>query len=196
MADADKDDVQNVTGSNDQAVNQNESAPDANAAEIDFKAKYEETLALLEKSRKVEKDHKTKKDAAEARLAEFDSWKNRAEHAEQKLTNMSIDAEMSKQLNKVAKDADAERALLKLIDRGSIVVKDGVADAESINSAIAKAKEEHGFLFKKAELPEMRRSTEGQATGGFKAEMAAARKSGDPKQVRAVAEKYGVRYDM
>lgn len=148
----------------------------------------ETTKANLEKSRKGEKFNQAKRIELENQLKELstgEDYKAKYEAAEAKLLNMALDVS----LTEAAKAAKAKSipAILKLIDRNSVVVNDGVVDTKTVEAAITKAKQEYGILFEEVQLPPTGRAAEGEVTAGYDKEIRAAKSHAE---LVAVMKKY------
>lgn len=181
------------------AETQSEAAVEQTNTETDVKALQEKlatTEALLDKARKGETHNRNLRKDLEAKLAEFD-----ADGLKSKYESVSSELETLKQtikqqaidvaLSEAAKAAGAKdvKAVLRLVDRNAIELADGVADAKSIETAIAKTKTEFGVLFETPKTPDLKRPGEQAPISGFKTEMAAAK---TPQAINEVLKKYGM----
>ena len=88
-------------------------------------------------------------------------------------------------LTEAAKAAKAKSvpAVLKLIDRSAIEVKDGVADAKAVEAAVAKAKQDYAVLFEEVQLPPAGRAAEGDVISGYDKEIRSAKSIDEIKSV-------------
>lgn len=151
---------------------------------------------ILEKSRKAEKYAKQQKQQLEQRVAELEAqgdWKAKYEQAEaklaekeEKINRAAVDVALA-EAAKEAKAKDTKAFIEKLVDRAAIKAIDGVVDAESVEAAVLKAKEEYPTQFEVVDLPSPRRAAEGAVTGGFEKELEAAKTQ---EEVLAVLSKY------
>lgn len=184
----------------DDKVNSSNAGPEGqtkpNVAEVKEQSnpvtELETTIAKLtkdlENARKGEKYAKATKEELTAKLASFEEqgdYKAKYEEATAKIQNMAMDGA----LTEAAKSAKAKSipAVLKLIDRTGIEVKDGVADAKAIETAIAKAKQDYGILFEEVQLPPTGRAAEGNVTSGYDKEIRAAKSTAE---IVAVMKRY------
>jgi ATP-dependent exoDNAse (exonuclease V) beta subunit len=153
-----------------------------------LQADLEKTTKNLEAARKGEKFAKATKEELAKRVEELEAqgeWKTKYEQAEHKLKTLSLDSAIG-DAAKAAKAKDV-KAVLKLVDRDSIVIKDGVVDTKSVELAIAKAKGEFGVLFEEVQIPQAGRAAEGDVTGGFEKEVRAAKSIAD---ITAIMKRY------
>lgn len=163
-----------TTQVNDADTSTEVSATEARIAELE--AELTKSREILEKARKGEKYARQTKQQLEQRVAELEAqgdWKAKYEEATTKLNDIAINNSLSAALE-AAKALDAKMAN-KLVDRTAIKVINGVVDAESVETAVLKAKEEFPNQFAQVELPAPRRAAEGAVTGGFEKELAAAK---------------------
>ncbi|MFN9476085.1 phage scaffolding protein [Acidovorax sp.] len=159
---------------------------DAHKRIADLESQLEKARNNLQAARRFEQESKSKKSELEAQLTENASYKERAEQAENKLMTLALNGA----LTEAAKAAKAKNiaAVLKLVDRAGIEVKDGEVDAKAVEAAILKAKEEASELFEITAMPNPARAAEGAVTSGYETELAACKTQ---EQLIAVMRRYG-----
>jgi predicted nuclease with TOPRIM domain len=185
MLNSNEGDVQeDIKGSNDQE--QVEEKPQEAAGEGDelttrvatLEAELEKARNNLQAARRFEKESKLTKAELETQLREQGKYKELYEQVIQRENSRLVDEALTKALEGKVESHNMKAVASKLIDRSAIAVNDGMAHAESVEAAIAKAKEEFPTHFIKVETPTPKRAAEGAVTGGFAKELAEARKQG------------------
>jgi len=182
---------------NDSADAQKQNAPvEANVDVKVLQKELADTKELLEKARRGETHNRNQRKDLETKLAELEGsdYKSKYDATLQELTELKsglVKTAVDQALTAAATAAGAKdiKAVLKLVERDSIEVKDGAADAKTIDAAIAKAKEEFSVLFEAPKTPDIKRPGVGNVTDTFKNELTAA-KTKDEKL--AVMKKYGI----
>lgn len=186
------------TGSDDQSTEevtttqetQVEPTIEALKAELEsIKAEAARKEAILEKARKGEKYAKRSKEELAEKLAALEEQGNYKELYESLVAQSNTKA-LEDQLAKAIEasgDVVDPKAFARLIDRQSIKVTEGVVDTKSLETAIAKTKQEFPGQLKVVDIPEPKRSGENTPQSGFEKEMSAA-KTFD--QIQAVMRKY------
>jgi outer membrane murein-binding lipoprotein Lpp len=157
----------------------------------DLEAKIVKLTKDLDNARKGEKFAKSTKEELSARITELEAqgeWKSKYEQAEEKLKNFTLDTVIS-DAAKAARAKDT-KAILKLVDRSTIVYNNGVVDTKSVEAAISATKKEFGLLFEAVELPPGGRAAEGDVTSGYQKEIRAAKSI---KDIEAVMAKYNMK---
>lgn len=146
----------------------------------------------LENARKGERFAKSTKEDLQKRVDELEAsfnanseYKAKYEQAEEKLKNFALDGALT-EAAKAAKAKDV-KAVMKLVDRSAIVIKDGVVDTKTIEVAMAQTKKDYEILFDKVELPPSGRAAEGASTNDYQKEIYAAKSF---KEIEAVQKKY------
>jgi hypothetical protein len=186
--------VDDTNGSNDQTQDKQASTQanvsEADAAEVtriaELEAELDKARNNLQAARRFEKESKLTRAELEAQLRDQGKFKELYEQAATQLKNIALDGALA-EAAKAAKAKDV-KAVLKLVDRSSIEVKNGIADAKSVESAVLKAKEEFSILFDHVETPAPKRAAEGAVTSGFEKELDACKSAAD---IQAVMRKYG-----
>ena len=166
---------------------------------------HQKVLRNLEQSRKEEKFSKAERKRLEDEVSKlsksealtelqqkYEAEAERAKTLETRFRNRLIDEALTGAL----KDAKAKSipTVLKLINRDELVVKDDAVDTKSIETVIAKLRQEDSILFEEVQTPEVKRSTEGAVTGGYLAELQAAKETGDLKAIEAVLRKHNISF--
>lgn len=168
-----------------------EKATDAESKRVaELEAELTKAREILEKARKGEKYHKQSKQELEQRVQELEAqgdWKAKYEQMVERENGRVLDTALSDALKDAVKPENV-KAVLKLIDRSAINVKDGAADAKSIEAAVLKTKEEFPNLFVEVTTPAPKRAAEGAVTSGYVQELAAANTQAE---LDAVLKRYG-----
>ncbi|MEV6907583.1 hypothetical protein [Amycolatopsis sp. NPDC051071] len=160
------------------------------AAEVDYKALFEQTQAKLSKAEKTAKDHKSKAaklDAIEAeQQTDAEKAAQRAESAEQQLTVLrrrAVDAEIRAAASGWADPTDAPRYL---DDRDRYVTTDGEIDTTTITADLAAVLLARPHLARTGEPAGPRRPAPDPSQGarqsgpaGYDSQIADAEKRGD-----------------
>lgn len=148
----------------------------------------------LENSRKGEKFAKSElqklKEAAEGAAelqSNYEAAVQRANELETRFRNTAIDGALKSALTEAR--AKSVSTVMKLVNRDEITVnEDGTVDTESLNAMITRLKADDAILFEEPQIPDVKRSTEGQVTGGWEKEIGAAKSQ---TELEAVLRKYG-----
>ena len=146
----------------------------------------------LENARKGERFAKSTKEDLQKQVDDLtekakahEDYKTKYEQAEQRLKDFALDGA----LTEAAKSAKAKdvKAVLKLVDRSAIALKDGVVDTKTVEAAIAQTKKDYEILFDKVETPAAGRASEGANTSDYQKEIYAAKSQ---EEIAAVMKKY------
>lgn len=148
----------------------------------------------LENSRKGEKFAKSElqklKEAAEGAAelqSNYEAAVQRVNELETRFRNTAIDGALKSALTEAR--AKSVSTVMKLVNRDEITVnEDGTVDTESLNAMITRLKADDAILFEEPQIPDVKRSTEGQVTGGWEKEIGAAKSQ---TELEAVLRKYG-----
>lgn len=168
-----------------ESSNEGKTVSDVEKRLAELEAELTKTREILDKARKGEKFAKKTKDELEAQLKEQGKYKELYEQTEAKLKALTVDSVLAE----AARTAKAKNvaAVLKLVDRSKIEMKDGVADAASALKAIEAIRAEVGELFEQVQTPTPARAAETQPIGGYEKEIRTARTI---KDIEAVLKKY------
>lgn len=191
-ADANLDDQKVESSEEQQSADTQETAQETEVSVSDtekrvaeLQAELTKTQEILEKARKGEKYHKQSKSDLEKQVAELSKYKDLYEQTQNQIRTQAVDTA----LTKAAEQAKAKNvaAVLKLIDKNEIAIKDGAADAEAVAKAIEKVKSDVAELFEAQELPTPKRAAEGATLAGYDVEI---RNAKSIKEIEAILKKY------
>lgn len=188
--------------------------PDAEGQKtVEAPQTLEAALAEIEKLKGITKEVISERDKQKGKLRTFEKQQEEREQALQieqgkykelyekatsevtalktGLKNKAVDAALKEVLQKAG--ARSVDTVAKLIDKSQIVVsdEDWTVDVESINAQIENLKKTDSILFgvgEGANLPPVKRPSDGNVTGGFEQEIRAAKSQ---KEIEAVMRKFG-----
>lgn len=191
MADANIENVVEQTqGTEVQEVKQEDAKTEVSVSDTekrlaDLETELTKTREILEKARKGEKYAKQTKSELEQQLAEQGKYKELYEQANNQLRNLAMD----QVLTEAARNAKAKniQAVMRLVDRSKIEIKDGAVDSEAVTKAIAQIRTDVSELFEPVEVPTTARAAETQPVGGYDREIRTAKSI---KEIQAVMMKY------